>query len=211
MSACGPATPAVTPLAIRISYTAASKPWLEKAYACASPNLLDAQIQSADALDPSLENMTMRIGEPTKTTFPTYQIGSDAVEVIGNPQNPLKQLTAAQARDLFTGRIQNWKDLQGEAAPVEVWVYAAGEDIQQLFEQTVLQGSPVTSLARMAVSPAEMAAAVAKDANAVGLLTQAWKAEGVTNLLTVSTEPVLVSTPSKPQGAILDLIHCLQK
>ncbi len=202
---------AVTPMAIRISYTAASKPWLKKAYTCAGPNLLDAQIQSTDALDPSLENMTMRIGEPAKTTFPTYQVGTDLLEIIGNPQNPVKQLTVDQARDLFTGRVQNWKDLQGQDTPVEVWSYASGEDIQKLLEQKILAGSPVTSLAHLAVSPDEMASAVAKDPNAVGLLTQAWKAEGISNLLTISTEPVLVSTSSQPQGAVLDLIHCLQK
>ena len=153
----------------------------------------------------------MRIGQPPKSTFPTYQIGTDVIKVIGNSQNPMKSLTLVQVRDIFTGRVQNWKDIQGPDQSINVWVYASGEDVEQLFEQKALSASPVTTLARLAVSPEDMAAAVAKDANAIGLLAESWKAAGVTNLYTVSTEPVLVYTPSQPQGDVLDLIRCLQK
>jgi len=211
LSACGPAAPTVTPVAIRIEYTATARPWLIKAYTCAGSSVIDAQISSADSLGVSQGDMTMRIGEAIKTTLPTYKIGSDSIEVVGNPKNPVQQLDLQQVRDLFTGRIQNWKDLGGADASVEVWVFAAGEDVEQLFEQKGLGGSPVTSLARLAVSPAEMVAAVAQDTNAVGILTQAWKAEGIRNLSTVSTEPVLITVPAPPKGAVLELIHCLQK
>ncbi len=94
---------------------------------------------------------------------------------------------------------------------MEVWVFAAGEDVEQLFEQIGLGGSPVTSLAGLAVSPDEMVSAIAKDANAVGILTESWKAEGVSTLLTVATEPVLIFTPAQPQGTSLQIIECLQK
>ena len=211
LSACGPATPAATPVTLRLQYTAATRPWLADLYTCAGRNVVDAQLVSADTMDVNTADFTMRIGETPHMSSPTYQIGTDSLEVIANPQNLLKQLNLEQVQEIFTGRIQNWKDLQGPDAPVEVWVFASGEDVEQLFEQTGLGGSPVTSLARLAVSPDEMAEAIAGDANAVGILTKAWKAEGVSNLLTIATEPVLVSTPVEPQGAVLQIINCLQK
>ncbi len=33
-------------------------------------------------------------------------------------------------------------------APVQVWVLAAGEDVQQIFQDAAMGGTPVTSLAQ---------------------------------------------------------------
>jgi hypothetical protein len=211
ITGCGASTPVATPLAIRIIYTAATQPWLADLERCAGRNVVDARLAATDGMDIQSSDLAMRIGTPDASTFPTYQIGTEAIQVIANPNNPVKKLDLAQVRSIFTGRIQNWQELGGPDSKIEVWVFAAGEDVEQLFEQAALNGSPVTSQARLAVSPAEMAAAVANDANAVGVLTKSWKADGVTNLLTVVEEPVLVLTPAEPQGAVLTLINCLQK
>ncbi len=153
----------------------------------------------------------MRIGSAQIPDATPYQIGTDSLQVIASSSNPLKSLNREQVKTLFTGQVKNWKDVQGPDSSVEVWVYTSAEDIQQIFEQSMLGGMPITSLARLAVSPDEMAAAVARDANAVGLITKAWKAKGVKSLYTVSEEPILVYTAGQPQGAVLQLIDCLQK
>ena len=35
----------------------------------------------------------------------------DGISIVVHPENPLKNLTLAAARDIFTGRITNWKEL----------------------------------------------------------------------------------------------------
>ena len=54
---------------------------------------------------------------------------------------------------MFTGQVLNWNDVNpvwGEAhvsksGEVHAWMYAPGEDIQQVFDRSVLEGRSVTS------------------------------------------------------------------
>jgi phosphate transport system substrate-binding protein len=49
-------------------------------------------------------------------------IGSYAVAVIVNAASPVGNLTREQVRDIFTGAIQNWKDVGGPDAPIHLYI-----------------------------------------------------------------------------------------
>jgi hypothetical protein len=211
LPSCNSTPPTVTAGSITVQYTAAAAPWLAGLYDCAGANLVTAEQRAAVFLDPQSVDLAIRIGQSVNLTAPAYQIGSEDILVILNPQNPIKALTVEQVRGLFSGQILNWQEINGSDAPVQVWVFFSGEDVWQIFEQTVLGGSLVTSMAQLAASPDEMAQAVASDFNAVGILTRHMKAGNVTAVYTVATVPVLAFAPAKPQGAVQDLLACLQK
>ena len=54
--------------------------------------------------------------------FNDYVIGAYDVAVIVNAGNPVGNLTRDQVRDLFTGAVQNWKDVGGPDAPVHLYI-----------------------------------------------------------------------------------------
>jgi hypothetical protein len=211
LPSCNSATPTAAVEQLTVQYTAASVPWLAGLYDCAGTNVLTAEERAADLMDPQSVDLAIRIGQPDNLTSPAYQIGSEDLLVIVNRQNSINALTAEQVRGLFTGQIQNWQEVNGSSAQVQVWVFSSGEDVQQIFEQTVLGGSPVTSTARLATGPDEMSQAIANDVNAVGILTRHWKMGNVSDVYTVATIPVLAITPGEPQGAIQGILACLQK
>ncbi len=215
LSSCNSATPIATPTAppetIAVQYTSAAVPWLTGLYNCAGAYMVTAEQRAADFLDPQAIDLAIRIGQPANLTFPSYQIGSEDILVIVNPQNPTSSLIAEQVRGLFNGQVLNWQEVGGSDAQVQVWTFSSGEDVQQIFEQTVLEGSQVTSTARLASGPDEMAQAIAIDVNAIGILTRHWKAGNVTEVYTVATVPVLATTRDTPQVAVQKLIACLQK
>jgi ABC-type phosphate transport system substrate-binding protein len=215
LSSCNSATPNPTPTAapetITVQYTSAVIPWLAGLYDCAGINVVTAEQRAADFLDPQAADLAIRIGQPANLTSPAYQIGSEDILVIVNPQNPIPALDAEQVRGLFNGQVLNWLEVNGADAPVQAWVFSSGEDIQQIFEQTILNGSQVTSTARLAVGMDEMAQAVANDVNAIGILTRHWKAGNISDIYTIATVPVLAITRDKPQGAVEELLACLQK
>ena len=45
-------------------------------------------------------------------------IARDAIAVIVNPRNPISQLTLQQISDIYSGKINNWKELGGEDRPI---------------------------------------------------------------------------------------------
>jgi len=210
LAGCNPPMPAATPVSIAVQYSAATAPWLTGIYDCANVNVVTAEQRAVEFQDPKSVDLTIRIGQPDNLDIPAYQIGSEEILVIVNPKNPVKSLTAEQVRRIFNGQTLSWQGVGGSNTQVQAWVYSSGEDIQQIFESLALDGSPVTSNARLATSPDEMALAIGNDVNAVGILTQSLKGDNVSDAFLVATVPVLALTKSAPQGAVQTLIACLQ-
>lgn len=212
LPSCSAAPPVSKPEELTVQYTAASIPWLATLYNCAGGNVITTFQSVADYLDPQSANLVIRIGKPDYPASFAYQIATDELLVIVNLKNHTIKLTAIQVYELFTGQIQSWKTINGTDAPVQVWVFPAGEDLQEIFNQIILDGSPITSTAHLANNPNEMLQAVEKDANAIGIITQSWKTGNISGVYTTTSNlPVLAITFSKPQGTIAQILACMQK
>jgi phosphate transport system substrate-binding protein len=47
-----------------------------------------------------------------------FVIARDAIAIIVNPSNPITELTLQQISDIYSGKINNWKELGGEDRPI---------------------------------------------------------------------------------------------
>lgn len=199
LASCGTPAPQ-TPLDVVSVYsTPSATPWLTDLYACAESI---AVISRAD--DPSAADILLRIGEPQFLAGFAYQIDEEEILIVTHRQSPVQKLTLKEAQNLFAGF--------GDAnASVQVWVYASGEDVFEVFDQFVMKGRSVSSSARVAVNPQQMSEVLTNESNAVGILPRHWKAGDVREVYSAAKVPVLAITPSEPQGAVNQLIGCLQK
>ena len=199
LAACAPAaTPAPTlPVIISIHASALTQSWLPKAYDCAQK----FQLILSDVNDPAQADISIRIGEPVPPESSAYQIGQDDVLILTNPENPLQNLTLEQVRAVFSD--------PGKQS-VQVWVFAPGEDLQQVFSREVMQDTAITSLANLALSPQQMLDALNKDKNAIGLLPRHLKNETLHEIFNIPAVPVLALTTSEPKDAVKKLLGCLQ-
>jgi hypothetical protein len=144
----------------------------------------------------------LRVGEPKPLSSFAYQIDTEDILIVTQRQSSIQNLTLDQAQALFAG--------QGDPS-VQVWVYAYGEDVQQVFDSFVMQGGTVSSSAHIAINPQQMSDTLVNQANTVGILPRHWKVGDSRQVFSVATVPVLAITPSEPQGVIKELIACLQK
>jgi ABC-type phosphate transport system substrate-binding protein len=131
--------------------------------------------------------------------------------VITNLQHSTKHLNATQVYTVFSGQINTWKEIDGSNSTIQVWVFAASEDIQSIFDQVVMNGSPVTSTARLASTPGEMTEAISKDVDAIGIINRRLMPVGTIDIFKVTKMPVLAFTGSNPSAELNSLISCLQK
>jgi hypothetical protein len=198
ISSCTPtATPSSETQIINVYTTPATQPWLANVFACA-PNGTVINVAS----DPASADISLRLGEPDLLTAHTYQIDTEEILVVTPRQSPVQNLTVEEVRELFAGL--------GDPS-VQVWVYAAGEDVQKVFEQAVMQGRSVTSSARLATSPQQMSDPLNNTPNTIGILPRHWKVGDSRSVYTVPDVLVLALTDKVPQGAIQAVIACLQK
>lgn len=76
----------------------------------------------------------------SKGIFPVaHVIAMDGVCVIVHPSNPVKKLTKAQVRDIYTGRIKNWRQLGGADMPIVVVSRDTSSGTYETFHNLVME------------------------------------------------------------------------
>jgi hypothetical protein len=206
LASCAPAaTPTPEPI-IRIHTTSSTLPWLADMYPCAEKYDVVLEVDNSNTAD-----VNLRLGESADFSTPAFQLGEDEVLVVTHPQTGVGTLTLEQTRAIYSGQFSNWNELGGSDLPIEVWTYGTGEDIQQIFDQAVLNGLKVISSARVAVSAQLMSDHVGANPGAIGFLPRRWKTGNTHETLIVATSPVLAFTRSEPQDNLEKVLSCLQK
>lgn len=198
---CSTSTPPATPQLVTVYSTSAAQPWLSDLFTCAA-QLNHIALSRID--NPSAAEISLRVGEPQILASSAYQIGTEEILIVTHRQSPVQNLTLEETRALFARR----RDL---GASVQVWVYASGEDVQEVFDRFVMEGRSVTSSARIAAHPQQMSDTLINEPNTVGILPRHWKVGDSRFVYTIPNIPVLAVTPNHPGGAVKELIACLQK
>lgn len=198
ISSCAPATQSAVEIGIVNVYaTSAAQPWLMELYACAQDLSVTLNLNADDP------GIFLRVGEPENIISPIYKIDEEEILIVTNRESPVQNLTLQEARDLFA--------LGNPTGSLQVWVYASDADMQIAFDQLVMKGRSVTSFAKLATSPQQMSDLLNAEKDSVGILPRHWKAGTVREVFSAGFVPVLAVTKGEPQGALKELIACLQK
>lgn len=75
-----------------------------------------------------------------RDSFKIRVIGRDRIQVYTNKSVNVNNLNAAQLKDLFTGKITNWKELNGPDLKVKVILGSKIPGIQKFFQDNIMEG-----------------------------------------------------------------------
>ncbi len=157
-----------------------------------------------------------------KGVYPfTFHIANDAITVVVHPGNPVSNLTLAQLKDIFMGKITNWKGVGGKDAPIVVVSRDNSSGTYETWETIVMKNAPVTAGAIYTTSNADVANEVSMNENAIGYVGLAYVTsrlkpvsvegkvatlESAINYTYPIARPLFVSTNGFPSGKVLDVI-----
>lgn len=110
----------------------------------------------------------LKEGEIQKYGLVSFPFAIDGVAVAVNPQNPVEGLTKAQLKDIFSGKITNWKEVGGKDAPIALYVREDGSGTRETFEERALDKGTSAESANVINSNGAMKTAIAQNPNAVG-------------------------------------------
>ena len=65
-------------------------------------------------------------------------IAKDGIAIIVHPSNPLSEITLAQLKDIYTGKISNWKDVGGKPGKIVVISRDVASGTFEVFKKIVL-------------------------------------------------------------------------
>lgn len=97
-----------------------------------------------------------------------YKVAVDGLSVYVNNDNPVKELTLDQLEGIFTGRIQNWKEIGGKDAPITIYSRENSSGTYEFFKEHVLKGKDFSAGAQTMAGTAALLQAINKDPNGIG-------------------------------------------
>ncbi|MGB7537752.1 MAG: substrate-binding domain-containing protein [Anaerolineales bacterium] len=125
-------------------------------------------------------------------------IGWTGIIFAVHPDNPVRNLSAAQARAIFSGFTQMWEEAGGSSGEIHAFAFPAESPWAALFEGVVLTGGRLTTGAMIVPSVEAMPAAVAGDPQSIGYMMMLHASPGV-RILTV--DGVAADYPGLLSGA----------
>lgn len=104
------------------------------------------------------------------------KVARDAICLATSKQNALSNLSQAQVRAIFSGKIRNWSDVPGASAsgPINLVVRTAASGTQDAFQLLFMGSDQVATSASAKASNGLVANAIKSDPNAIGYLSYAF-------------------------------------
>lgn len=151
-----------------------------------------------------------------------HRVAMDGIAVVVHPSNTVKNLSIEQIKDIYTGKIKNWREVGGPNKKIVVMSRDSSSGTFEVFEELVLGGEKVVASALLQASNGAVAGVVAETEGAIGYVglgylsssLKAVKVNGVTpNNATVASgkfpiaRPLFMFTDGWPEGLAADFIN----
>jgi phosphate transport system substrate-binding protein len=108
--------------------------------------------------------------EIEKYGLKSFPFAIDGVAVAVNPKNRVSGLTSDQVKDIFAGKVTNWKDVGGDDAAIHLYTRDEASGTREVFWKKLLKKGPVASSANVVASNGAMKVALSQDPLAIGYL-----------------------------------------
>lgn len=109
-----------------------------------------------------------RLAEEHGTVGLAHRVALDALSVYVHPSNPVVDLTIDQIARIFTGEIQNWKEVGGSPAPIHVITRNPSSGTYYYFKEHVLGEAAYSPRAEPMPTTAAIVQRIAADSLAIG-------------------------------------------
>jgi phosphate transport system substrate-binding protein len=109
-------------------------------------------------------------------------VAVDALLPVVHPSNKLQAITLEQLRDIYTGKITNWKALGGTDKTIAVISRDTSSGTYETWEEKVMKKEKVVPSALLQASNGAVVQAVSKNPNAVGYIGFGYTNPGVKGL-----------------------------
>ena len=115
-----------------------------------------------------MKSKEMKLAKSKGVTPVRHTVALDCIVPVVNPANSVKNLTLAQLKDIYTGKVKNWKQVGGADKPVVVISRDSSSGTFEVWNHKVLKKARVRPDAQLQASNGAVAQAVAGNKYAIG-------------------------------------------
>ncbi len=104
-----------------------------------------------------------------------WPVAWDALVFIVHPSNPVSNLTLGQVRDIFQGKLDNWKEVGGKDAPIDLYSVIGPYDGLESSMRSILFANPGyrAKIDRLFLNQHQIEVGIQMDPDAIGMTTLA--------------------------------------
>ncbi|MBF0523461.1 MAG: phosphate ABC transporter substrate-binding protein [Deltaproteobacteria bacterium] len=124
---------------------------------------VDIGDSSRDMKDKEIQHAKEKGVTPVK-----HVVAFDCIVPVVNPDNPVSEVTTQQLRDIYNGKIKNWKEVGGHDKPIVAVSRDTSSGTFEVWEEKILQKDKVRPDAQLQASNGAVAQAVAGNKYAIG-------------------------------------------
>jgi phosphate transport system substrate-binding protein len=151
-----------------------------------------------------------------------FAVAYDCIVPVVHPSNSINNITMAQLKDIYMGKVKNWKEIGGPDRPIVVISRDTSSGTYEVWHKKVLKKKRVFPGALLQASNGAVVQAVAKNKNAVGYIGIGYM-EASVKALTVNniegsaettlngtypvSRPLYMFTPGWPKGEVASFIN----
>jgi phosphate transport system substrate-binding protein len=101
----------------------------------------------------------------------THLIAVDSLAIIVHQDNPVRNLSLAQIKDIFSGRIKDWAAVGGNPGAIHIAAREEGSGTRTTFDNLVMEDERLESRAILQSSNGAILQVVSRDEHAIGFLS----------------------------------------
>jgi len=108
-----------------------------------------------------------------------FAVAYDCIVPVVHPSNPVKNISMEQLKDVYMGKIKNWKEMGGPDRPIVVISRDTSSGTYEVWHEKVLKKERVFPGALLQASNGAIVQAVSKNKNAIGYIGLGYMEESV--------------------------------
>lgn len=130
--------------------------------------LINGTTDVAMASRPIKDKERENVREKFDADVQEFVVAKDGVTVYVHSGNPLEAISVAELKDVYTGKITNWKDLGGPDKPITLYSRENNSGTYVFFKEHVLDDEDYAASAQNMPGTASVVNSVSKDAGGIG-------------------------------------------
>lgn len=145
--------------------------------------------------------------------YKSFDIGKTRLALVTNPDNKVKSLSAAQLKDILSGKIKSWKEVGGEDTPINLILEMPTTGTRKVFEKTYAGDKGIEAANKREVPATLVAQLAAQSPGSLGLTLSAYLSKDVAEIKLEGAEefPLILATKGAPSPKAEKLIGAVKK
>jgi phosphate transport system substrate-binding protein len=133
----------------------------------------------------------------------------DGIAIVVNPDNPVTGMKLSQVRDIFSGKIKNWKDLGWLDRRIDAVTREEGSGTRGAFEELVMHKAEINDGIMVQDSNGSVKEVVATDPYAIGYVSLGMVDERVSSVSIDSVRPTPEAIKKKQYKIVRPFLYLL--